>query len=217
MRAYIAAALTFLGSTPAVAVPILESSFGPQAITETFDSLASVSGTPAGPLVLSGNTYTTSSGFYRVLGPASGGSPECLLGVGTCISTGLEDIEYLDIVLGTASVRAGLWVGGWTFTEGFALSNVNVSFFSVTDELLGTVNFSGPRMGFVGWESLPEHSRIGRIRVEDLALNSRVVAIDNLTWDPRPVPEPSTAALFCFGLALCWLGRRVMTSVAEAT
>lgn len=192
----------------AVAGPITISDFGPQARIETFESLADQKGTPAAPLVLNGVVFTTSSGFYRNLTPLSGGDVECLNGVGSCISTGLNDLEYMDVALPETSVRAGLWVGGWTFIEDFALSNVDVQFFNVVGDLLGTVNFSGPRMGFVGWESLPAQQRIARIRVNDLALNSRVVVVDNVIWDPRPVSEPGSVSLLIGGLVAFAFARR---------
>ncbi len=212
----ISAALLFLGafstSQSAISGPIGPGEFGGNETIETFDSLAAVSGTIPDPLIVNSNTYTTSSGFIRLFTPASGGSVECLGGTGSCIGTGLEDLETITVTLGTPVLRAGLWAGINSQTG----LTATVSFFDQSNSLLGSVLLSGDQLLFAGWQA--DTGLIARIEVADTALNNLVTAIDNVTTEtpqatvpppPTMVPEPATLTIFSLGLAgLGYMRRR---------
>lgn len=201
-------------SPAAIAIPILDTDFGPHAQVENFESLDTTGGGFASPLSLNGNTFSTTFGWIRSFGPTAGPtSLSCFGGApggyapntGRCIGTNSDDLESMEIVLGTPSIRAGLWVG---LTERQSQpdfwSRALVSFFDEASTLLGTVEVYGHTYGFAGWDvgSPGQDVRIARLLVQDIAVNSRVVVIDNLMWEQRPigVPEPRTLALFCLGL-----------------
>jgi hypothetical protein len=174
--------------------------FGPRSRTEDFESLAADAEPLAGELVLHDNTFKSNYNHLRVYRPTShpvdqvclGGPPEGYAPrTGTCIGTGLVDLETLEIILGTPAIRAGLWVG---LTERRnkprRWSAALVQFFDEGGTPLGSVEVYGHTYGFAGWEVDPRKpaTRIAKIWVQDIADNGRVLAIDNLMWEPPPDP-----------------------------
>lgn len=159
--------------------------FGPSATVQDFNDLGLPKNPPdinTTPIVIGGNTFTTDNGRLRyvtlpggaVQAPFSGES------LGTDAETG-----WIDVVLGTAALRAGGYLGidqAWSATA---------SFFDESDSLLGTVDVAGdPTVpAFMGWEA--DTGLIQRIRFADTAVNTRVIFLDNLTTE---IPEPSTFA-----------------------
>jgi hypothetical protein len=205
MRMALSLSLLFLiEAAPAVAGQIDVSDFGRHVNIETFESLADMTGSLIEPLFLDGNTYTTSSGIIRLFPPTETSTSQVCLGgpleghapnPGTCIGTGGEDLETMEIALGTPSIRAGLWVGlTERLSEPQFWSSAYVRFFDENDVMLGSIFVSGPGFGFAGWEiDLPvRRSRIARIEVEDVAENNRVVVIDNVMWETRPPGAPES-------------------------
>jgi hypothetical protein len=197
----------------AYAGAILSTDFGPQSHTETFETLNSGGeGGFAAPLSLNGNTFATSSGWIRSFEPSGGSVSQVCIGgspeghapnPGTCIGTGLEDLETMDIILGSPSIRAGLWVGlTERQSEPQFWSRALVSFFDESDAILGSIEIYDYTFGFAGWDVGPpgHKARIKRISIADIASNNRVVAIDNLMWELRPVPEPGSLTLLVLGL-----------------
>jgi hypothetical protein len=93
------------------------------------------------------------------------------------------------IILGEPAIRAGVWVGlTERLSEPQFWSSANVSFFDETGVLLGVIFVTGPGFRFAGWEVDRSHRRrIARIEIEDVAENNRVVVIDNVMWESRPV------------------------------
>lgn len=174
--------------------------FGPRARTEDFESLAADAEPLAGELVLHGNTFKSNYNQLRVYRPTShpvdqvclGGPPEGYAPrIGTCIGTGLVDLETLEIILGTPTIRAGLWVGlTERRNEPRRWSAALVQFFDEAGGLLGWVEVYGHTYGFAGWEVGPGRpaKRIAKIWVQDIADNGRVLAIDNLMWEPPSEP-----------------------------
>lgn len=150
------------------------------------------------PLVIDGNTYSTSANdgfFLRYLAnpgncPGSGGA---------CINTN-SDLGFIDITLSSPMLR----VGGFATTFGAAL----FEFFDSSNNLLGSA--SGGGGGFVGWE---DAGGIARIRITDQEQNSTSMLFDDLTFE-GPItqsvsgaPEPASYALLLSG-ALVIAGAR---------
>ena len=174
--------------------------FGPRVRTEDFESLAANAERLAGELALHGNTFRSNYRQLRVYRPSShpvdqgclGGPPVGYApGTGTCIGTGLVDLETLEIILGTAAIRAGLWVGlTERRNEPRRWSAALVHIFDEAGAPLGSVEVSRHTCGFAGRGVDPGRpaKRIAKIWVRDIADNGRVLAIDNLMWEPPPEP-----------------------------
>jgi hypothetical protein len=84
--------------------------------TEDFESLAANAERLAGELALHGNTFRSNYHQLRVYRPSSHPVDQVCLGdppegyaprTGTCIGTGLVDLETLEIIVGTPAIRAG--------------------------------------------------------------------------------------------------------------
>jgi hypothetical protein len=174
--------------------------FGPRVRTEDFESLAAGAEPLAGELVLHGNTFKSNYNRLRVYRPSShpvdhvcrGGPPEGHApNTGTCIGTGLVDLETLEVILGTPAIRAGLWVGLTELrNDPGRWSAALVQFFDEAGAQLGSVEVYGHTYGFAGWEVDPGRpaKRIAKIWVQDIADNGRFLVIDDLMWEPPPEP-----------------------------
>lgn len=199
LKALVAVAVLSLPVAGA-AGPIECGDFGPRVRTEDFESLAAHAEALGGKLVLHGNTFKSNYNHLRLHRPSShpidvvclGGPPEGHApNTGTCIGTGLVDLETLEIILGTPAMRAGLWVGlTERRTEPQGWSAALVQFFDEAGARLGSVEVDGHTFGFAGWEVDPgrPQERIAKIWVQDIANNGRVLVIDNLMWEPPPGP-----------------------------
>jgi hypothetical protein len=203
-RTVLRAVLMLFGlvTIPAVATAefIGPNQFGGSKVIENFDS-AGQERSVEGPLTLGDITIRTGSGIIRILDYFEGGpssSERCFLNQGTCLGTGLEDLESIWVDLAVPVNQAGLWVG--LTSDAFSAS---VSFFS-GDVLLESRAVSGGGYQFAGWYEPSAY--ITSIRVDDTALNHRITLIDNLTYEQ--VPEPSTALLLSAGLGTLTLVRR---------
>lgn len=172
--------------------------FGPEAVTENYESLSlpvNSTSIPT-PLVIKGNTYDTDTGGLGLLGIGTGVSGTS----GTKISTRSSQ-GFIDIAFGTPTQRAGITVGTtnvfWTAT---------VSFFDPSDSLLGSIDLGSPAgVGeFAGWEDLS--AGIKRFRIVDTS-NIFVIGADNLITEI--VPEPTTLGILTIG-SLAMLRRRVV-------
>ena len=183
--------LTF--SNAAVAGPITAAHFSDSAVITTFSDVG-LEQTVAAPLDLGAFTVSTSSGFIRILDYFPGDAPpseRCFGGSGTCVGTGLEDLESLWVDFATPVHEAGLWVG--LTSDPFA---ARVSFLDASGSLLGSIDLSGAGgYQFAGWEA--DSGPISRILVEDTSLNNRITLIDNVTV--ASVPEPSVGLLVLLG------------------
>ncbi len=174
--------------------------FGPGVRTEDFESLAADAEPLGGELVLHGNTFKSNYNHLRLYRPSSHPVDQVCLGdppegyaprTGTCIGTGFVDKESLKIILGTPAIRAGLWVGlTERRNEPSRWSAALVHFFDEAGAPLGSVEVYGHTFGFAGWEISPGRpaKRIAKIWIQDIADNGRVLAIDNLMWEPPPEP-----------------------------
>jgi hypothetical protein len=185
-------------------VQVAPADFSPDAFVQTFDDAGPENTVPS-PMVLGDMTVTTSSGFIRVLDYLPGEtapSERCFGGSGTCVATGIEDLESISIEFETPVTQAGLWVG--LTMDSFAAS---VSFFDDANTLLGAIGLSGAGgMQFAGWRA--DAGTIARITVQDTSLNNRVTVIDQAIYEP--IPEPSTFALFATVCAAIGYRRRLV-------
>ena len=174
---------------------------------DNFDAISSIFTSDCGghpcvltPVVIDGNTYTTSAGddfFLRYLVGPTGN--ECLGGSGGCLNTN-SDLGFIDIVLGTPMQKVG--VDAETF------GSFTVDFYATDDvTLLGTASLSSNGFAFGAWA---DTNGIGRIRITDTENNITSMIVDNLTVEGAvqsngtsggsgngEVPEPSSAV---------WLG-----------
>jgi hypothetical protein len=146
----------------------------------------------AAPIVINGNTYGTDDGTLRYAGFSV-----CFSG--SCIGNN-TDTGYIDIVLGTPTLRAGGYVS--------LGSNGNVTFFDQSDALLGTVPIDTDAATFAGWQA--DSGLIARMRITENNLNSQIVVFDNLTVEGggSGVPEPGSFVLAAATLAIMLAGRR---------
>lgn len=182
--------IALAASHMAVAGPVTLGDFGPGAILETFESQGSSFSVPS--VTFGGNTFA-SDGTVNV---STVNAPTVCNGT-LCLSNNSAS-GYIDIILGTPVAKAGAVTGLATSAWG-----VSVGFFSQSDELLGTLTLSGLvsglNAGFFGWQS--ESDLIGRIRINDLELNTFRLVIDNfITEPPNAVPIP--AGIWLFGSAI---------------
>ncbi len=162
--------------------------------TDTYDGLgaffgsnATCGGSPCalGPVVLNGQTYTTSAadlGYLRYLE----NDADCSTPGGSCIDTN-SDLGFINIVFSSAVIEAG------GFVENFG-GPADVQFFAPDSTPLGTVSLGG--VGFAGWEDV--NTGIGSMRIIDAAANSTTLIFDDLQ---TAVPEPATIASMILGLS----------------
>jgi hypothetical protein len=175
---------------PSEAGPIGPGAFGPGALLEGFTGL----GLPldnAAPLVVGGNSYSTDNGRFRYYDFSFAGC------TGECIGTDTE-LGFIDAVFGSAVYRAGGYV-----SVGFYSWSATVSFYDMTNALLGSLLLSGGASApaFAGWE---HPGLIARMRVTDTASNTAIILLDNVTTESpstSPVPEPTALTFLGLGLA----------------
>jgi|GEM_PF-2855497 hypothetical protein len=181
------------------AVPIVESDFGSDSSTITFDGL----GLPFenGSLNLNGQDISSNSGSVRY-----GDYGVC---PGECVGTDLG-VDWIDVAFDTPYERVGALVNGvpTLFFDNVRWS-VRASFFGIADALLGSYVVSGTDSGagtdmvFAGWE---DASGITKMRLEDISDNRYITVVDNVKYGPTvngpvsSVPEPGTLALLSLGL-----------------
>jgi hypothetical protein len=164
--------------------------FTAAAIIQNFEGLTN--GNHISPFLIGSDTYDSDNHNVRSsskFGPVIGRSGVAISNdsEGSSASTG-----YLDIVLATPALRAGMYVG---FETPWAAS---ASFYDTGNNLLGTIGLgSGAGSNnFAGWQTIG--GLIERIRVVDQTTNNPFsIIIDDLIQE---VPEPATAILAAIGL-----------------
>lgn len=161
-------------------------------------------------LTLNGNKYTAQHGVIRLFKPTeTPTSTVCYGGTaeghapnpGACIGTNSNDFETLTIEFGLPMTKVGLWVGlTERITEPWLWSKANVRFYSEEGALLGSVPVTGHGFEFAGWEAEDKGINKGQIKwiqVEDVSANSRVVAIDNVVYEPKIKQGQQKLAINC--------------------
>lgn len=184
--------------SPVFAATITAGDFSGAETTTTFDGLGLPFMAPT-PLVLDGNTFTTSEtdiGYYTAIA-------EC---DNDCVGSRREG-GFIDIVLGGPVNRIGFDIGAtgaWSAT---------VDLYDAGDALIATLNLSNAVAGliFAGYETAT--GVIARVRINDGASDFRVTLIDNLRFEfdasiAPEIPLPAAAPLFLAGLAGLFSARR---------
>ena len=165
--------------------------FGPSAGITDFDGLG-LGPAPSTPLVIDGHAFDVDGGVFRYqnLGISSPASV-----TGEQLATN-ADRETITISLNTPKKKAGLLVTG-LFSDGW---NIRVDFLDASDNVLGSQNLAGngTPMVFSGWESTGND--ISTIQVTDNRTDFRIIAIDNLIFEP--IPEPAAMMLFLLGVSI---------------
>jgi hypothetical protein len=170
-------------------------------IIEEFESFSG-SLFPATPISVNGVTYTSNNGFLRFF-PNTDAFLNCF---GGCITTDTEN-GFIDAIFDTTFNRVGAFLGAFA-----GPNSASASFFSESDNLLGTVSFSGLPAGdeFVGFESL---AGIKRVRFQDLAAQNAVLSIDRLHRENiAAVPTPALLpGLIGLGIGVIRKRKQVIT------
>ena len=171
--------------------------FGPNAVTETFDSLSPGSAF-SGPLVLLGVTYAYDSGGGEAVDAYHPGEYRCVSG--NCIAAGASSAS-LAITLANPVERVGGYLGG-----DFALPNV--AFFDVNNVFLGSTNTFTPLLtvsetpAFFGFQTNENDIKYIYINPHSGVTGT---TLDNFTYEVvspiTAVPEPSTWAMMILGFA----------------
>ncbi len=186
-------AVSLLKGVPiANAGPIGLDAFGPEAVLTDFNGLPLETYDNPSPLVIGGDTYTSSDGIFRYLTD---------YGAGETITTD-GDLSTVTVILARDTTRVGASIGA------FGASAETVRFYDAMHNLLGTVEVTNPTAGltFVGWETTG--APIRSVEFQDISVNDFVLALDNLIAESASVPEPGTLALLGLGLAGVVLRRR---------
>ncbi len=175
------------------------SDFSPGAVVQDFESLGTGSGFLPNPFVIAGDTYTANDDgldFSSKLGPAIGRSG---VAIGHRVSIS-SNVEFIQITLGTPSLRAGFYVGSQ------APWQASINFYDIADNIVGTIPLGdlGRDSIFAGWQS--EILSIAKIRVHNLTSEGHRLIIDDFI---REIPEPiSIQLLIASIMSISILSRR---------
>ncbi len=173
-------------------------------VVTTFDGLTLLSTGNTYPSVINGNTFTGSGTFGYGLFGSTG---DCF--ANECIGPDSAEAT-MTITLGTATARAGLYLG---------VSDATVTFYDASDNVLDSEAVDPPITDgsnlWIGWES--DSDLISSITITgDDAFH--IFTIDNLTTDSDndpSTPEPASAGLALLGLSTVFLaGKKYRANVA---
>jgi hypothetical protein len=153
--------------------------FGPDAVTQTFDTLSENNGA-YGPLVLDGVTYSTSlPDMYRIVSGSY-----CLSGL--CFGNYVSSASFT-ITLDNPVERVGGYLLGSTFLPYVILYDVNHVAIDGFDASY-----------FFGYQS--DSNNIKYIDISPHG-GQLISSLDNFTYEVAAVPEPSTWAMMILGFA----------------
>ena len=202
--------LSSILSNISIATPIGITDFGSGAVTRTYDNLGLLSTIPT-PADLYGDIYTTDPAGLQY-----GGT--CFTVEFGCLAT-WSDGGYIEVVLAEQASKAGAFVADQASALAWPIS---AQFYDSEGLLLGTVTNNVNQVGpfghsnnwvFLGWQT--DLNQISKIRFTS-PIDGSGMAVDNLTTETMPVPEPATVALFFIGLAgLGWSKRLYKESSVE--